>query len=151
MFVLMQNRPLLISGLVDYAASCHGDREIVSRDPNGLISRTTYTAVAERAKRLIPALEALGDRLRRRRRDACLEQLPASGAVLWCNRAAGRILHTVNPRLFPDQIQYIINHAEDAYVFFDPVFVKLIEQLALLICRGCGDGWRSVTMPRCRW
>ena len=62
---------------------------------------------------------------------------------------AGRILHTVNPRLFPDQIQYIINHAEDAYVFFDPIFVKLIEQLAP-ICRVCGDGWRSVTLLRCR-
>ena len=54
MLGLMQNRPLLISGLVDYAASCHGDREIVSRDPDGLISRTTYAVVAERAKRLMP-------------------------------------------------------------------------------------------------
>ena len=47
--------------------------------------------------------------------------------------ASGRILHTVNPRLFPEQIQYIINHAEDGYVFFDPVFVPLVEQLAPLL------------------
>ena len=44
--------------------------------------------------------------------------------------SSGRVLHTVNPRLFPDQIQYIMHHAEDAYVFFDPVFTPLIEELA---------------------
>jgi acyl-CoA synthetase (AMP-forming)/AMP-acid ligase II len=129
MLGLMQNRPLLISGLVDYAASCHGDREIVSRDPNGLISRTTYTAVAERAKRLIPALEALGVGFGEP--VATLAWNSSRHLELYYGvTGGGRILHTVNPRLFPDQIQYIINHAEDAYAFFDPVFVKLIEQLA---------------------
>jgi fatty-acyl-CoA synthase len=44
--------------------------------------------------------------------------------------SSGRVLHTVNPRLFPDQLQYIMHHAEDAYVFFDPVFAPLVEQLA---------------------
>src|SRR5271166_6637982 len=52
--------------------------------------------------------------------------------------SSGRVLHTVNPRLFPEQLQYIMHHAEDAYVFFDPVFGPLVEQLApkLLLARG---------------
>ena len=60
MLGLMQNRPLLISSLVDYASTWHGGREIVSRDPEGAIHRSTYAEVAARAKRVANALEALG-------------------------------------------------------------------------------------------
>jgi acyl-CoA synthetase (AMP-forming)/AMP-acid ligase II len=129
MFGLMQSRPLLVSTLVDYAASCHGNREIVSRDPDGVIHRTNYAAVAGRAKRLASALAALG-----------VEFGHPVATLSWNSfrhlelyygvTSSGRVLHTVNPRLFPDQIQYIINHAEDAYVFFDPVFAPLVEQVA---------------------
>jgi acyl-CoA synthetase (AMP-forming)/AMP-acid ligase II len=132
MLGLMQNRPLLVSTLVDYAASQHGGREIISRDPAGIIHRTTYAAVAERAKRLARALQSL---------DVAFGQPVATLAwnsfrhleLYYGVTGSGRILHTVNPRLFPEQIQYIINHAEDGYVFFDPVFVPLVEQLAPLL------------------
>ncbi|WP_428484668.1 long-chain fatty acid--CoA ligase [Rhodopila sp.] len=128
MLGLMQNRPLLISTIVDYAASCHGERNIVSRDADGLIHRTTYAVVAERARRLVSILRTL---------NVNFGQPVAT--LAWNNfrhlelyygvTGAGRILHTVNPRLFAEQIQYIINHAEDGYVFFDPAFVPLVEQL----------------------
>jgi len=129
MLGLMQNRPLLISSLTDYAASCHGDREIVSRDPEGAIHRTSYAVVAERAKQLMNALETLG--LAVGKPVATLAWNSYRHLELYYGvTGGGRVLHTVNPRLFPEQIQYIINHAEDAYVFFDPVFAPLVEQLA---------------------
>ncbi|MGD0105660.1 MAG: long-chain-fatty-acid--CoA ligase [Rhodopila sp.] len=129
MLGLMQSRPLLVSTLVDYAASCQRDREIVSRDPDGVMHRTNYSVIAARAKRLANALQTL---------DVAFGRPVAT--LAWNSfrhleldygvTGSGRILHTVNPRLFPEQIQYIIDHAEDAYVFFDPVFVPLVEQLA---------------------
>jgi 3-(methylthio)propionyl---CoA ligase len=126
---LMQNRPLLISTLVDHAAMQHAGREIVSRDPDGVMHRSTYAVVAERARRLARALETLG---------VAFGQPVATLAWNSCRHlelvygvtCSGRVLHTVNPRLFPEQILYIINHAEDGYVFFDPFFVPLVEQLA---------------------
>jgi fatty-acyl-CoA synthase len=129
MLGLMQSRPLLISGLVDYAATWHGNREIVSRDPEGVIHRSTYAEVATRAKRVANALDALGaapgDRV---------ATLAWNGhrhlEIYYGVTSSGRVLHTVNPRLFPEQIQYIMHHAEDACVFFDPVFAPLIEELA---------------------
>jgi fatty-acyl-CoA synthase len=132
MLGLMQTRPLLISTLVEYAASQHGGREIVSRDPEGVIHRSSYAAVAEGARRVGQALEKLG---------VAFGQPVATLAwnsfrhleLYYGVTASGRILHTVNPRLFPEQIQYIINHAEDGYVFFDPAFVPLVEQLAPLL------------------
>jgi fatty-acyl-CoA synthase len=129
MLGLMQNHPLLVSTLVDYAASSHADREIVSRDPDGIIHRTNYATVASRSRRLANALHALG---------VGFGQPVATLAwnsfrhleLYYGVTGSGRILHTVNPRLFLDQIKYIINHAEDSYVFFDPAFIALVEQLA---------------------
>src|SRR6195952_5492320 len=129
MLGLMQSRPLLVSTLVDYVADCHGDREIVSRDPDGVMHRTNYAAVANRAKRLANALHTLGVSFGRP-----VATLAWNGfrhlELYYGVTGSGRILHTVNPRLFPEQIQYIINHAEDTYVFFDPLFTPLVEQLA---------------------
>jgi acyl-CoA synthetase (AMP-forming)/AMP-acid ligase II len=126
---LMQNRPLLISDLIVYAASSHGGREIVSRDPNGAVHRTNYTDVERRAKKLAGALESLG-----------VEPGAPVATLAWNGHrhlelyfgvtGSGRVLHTVNPRLFLDQIKYIINHAEDSYVFFDPNLSSLVDQLA---------------------
>ena len=129
MLGLMQQRPLLISNLVDYAARWHGDREIVSRGPDGAIHRSSYAEVAARAKRVAGALDALG--LEPGDRVATLAWNSFRHLELYYGVASsGRVLHTVNPRLFPDQLHYIIHHAEDAYVFFDPVFASLVDELA---------------------
>ena len=129
MLGLMQSRPLLISELIDYASTWHGRREIVSRDPEGAIHRSNYAEVATRAKRVANALDALGAG-----RGDRVATLAWNGwrhlEIYYGVTSSGRVLHTVNPRLFPDQIQYIMHHAEDAYVFFDPVFSPLIEELA---------------------
>jgi acyl-CoA synthetase (AMP-forming)/AMP-acid ligase II len=129
MLGLMQSRQLLISGLVDYASTWHGGREIVSRDAEGAVHRSNYAEVAARAKRMANALDALGaghsDRVATLAWNSHRHLEIYYGAT-----SSGRVLHTVNPRLFPDQIQYIMHHAEDAYVFFDPVFAPLIESLA---------------------
>ena len=144
MLGLMQSRPLLISGLVDYASTWHGSREIVARDSEGAVHRSNYAEVAARAKRVANALDALGAG-----RSDRVATLAWNGwrhlEIYYGVTSSGRVLHTVNPRLFPDQIQYIMHHAEDAFVFFDPVFAPLIEELAprLPLVRGwvalCGE------------
>ncbi len=129
MLGLMQQRPLLVSSLVDYASTWHGGREIVSRDPDGAFHRSTYAEIAARAKRVAGALDALGvgggDRVATLAWNGYRHLELYYGVI-----SSGRVLHTVNPRLFPEQLQYIMHHAEDAYVFFDPVFAPLVEQLA---------------------
>jgi acyl-CoA synthetase (AMP-forming)/AMP-acid ligase II len=125
---LMQQRPLLISTLIDYAAGYHADREIVSRDPEGAFHRSNYGAVAARAKRVANALQALGTN--HGERVATLAWNSHRHLELYYGvTSSGRILHTVNPRLFPEQLQYMLHHAEDQYIFFDPLFVPLVEQL----------------------
>ena len=129
MLGLMQQRPLLISCLIDYASTWHGEREIVSRDPEGMIYRSSYAELPlapnvwrTPSKRSAPAR---GDRV------ATLAWNGHRHLELYYGvTSSGRVLHTVNPRLFPDQLQYIMHHAEDAYVFFDPVFAPLVEELA---------------------
>ena len=129
MLGLMQSRPLLISALADYASTWHGRREIVSRDAEGAVHRSSYAEVVARAKRLANALDALGAT-----RGDRIATLAWNGhrhlEVYYGVTGSGRVLHTVNPRLFPDQLQYIMHHAEDAFVFFDPVFAPLVEELA---------------------
>jgi len=129
MLGLMQNRPLLISELIGYASTWHGGREIVSRDADGIVHRSTYAEVAQRAKRVANALETLGTEAGDR-----VATLAWNGwrhlELYYGVTSSGRVLHTVNPRLFLDQIQYIMHHAEDACVFFDPGFAPLVEELA---------------------
>ena len=129
MFGLMQQRPLLISSLIDYAATWHGDRQIVSRDPEGRFHRSDYSQVAARAKQVAGALDALGvghgDRVATLAWNS-YRHLEAYYGIT----GSGRVLHTVNPRLFPEQLQYIMHHAEDGFIFFDPIFAPLVEQLA---------------------
>ena len=129
MLGLMQQRPLLISGIIDYASNLHGGREIVSRDAAGAMHRTTYAQIAARARRVANALDALGVGFGDR-----VATLAWNGfrhlELYYGTTSAGRVLHTVNPRLFPEQIQYIIDHAGNGVVFFDPIFTALVEQLA---------------------
>jgi fatty-acyl-CoA synthase len=129
MLGLMQNRPLLISGIVDYVERLHPTREIVSRDPDGVITRTNYGEIAKRAKRLAEALKKLG--LAEGDRVATLAWNSYRHLEIYYGvTSSGLVLHTVNPRLFLEQLQYIMHHAEDAYVCFDPVFAPLVSSLS---------------------
>jgi acyl-CoA synthetase (AMP-forming)/AMP-acid ligase II len=149
MLGLMQQRPLLISSLIDYAATWHGDRQIVSRDPEGRFHRSDYSQVAARAKRVAGALDALGvghgDRVATLAWNSYRHL-----EVYYGSSGSGRVLHTVNPRLFPEQLQYIMHHAEDGFVFFDPIFAPLVEQLAakLPLVRGWVALCDSGQMPK---
>ncbi|VTU45220.1 3-(methylthio)propionyl-CoA ligase [Variovorax sp. PBL-E5] len=126
---LMQQRPLLLSGLIDHAAAYHGDREIVSHMVDGSIHRSDWRSVQQRAKRLANALARLGvepgDRV------ATLAWNTHRHLELYFGVSGMQaVLHTVNPRLFPEQIAYIVNHAEDGYVFFDISFAATLAELA---------------------
>jgi fatty-acyl-CoA synthase len=159
----MMDQPLLISSLLDHAARYHADTEIVSRtvegpgkDGTGALNdaarapndaargmhRYTYAQAQQRAMRLAQALSRLGvgmgDRV---------------GTLAWNGyrhfelyfgvSGMGAVIHTVNPRLFPEQLNYIVNHAEDQYVFFDLTFAPLVEKLAPL-CKTV-KGWVAMT------
>ncbi|MEX0958364.1 MAG: AMP-binding protein, partial [Burkholderiales bacterium] len=125
----MMNVPLLISSLIRHAARYHGDTEIVTRTIEGGIHRYTYHEAHRRARQLANALNALGVRPGDR-----------IGTLAWNTHrhfeiyygvsGMGAVCHTINPRLFPEQITYIANHAEDTYLFFDLTFVPLIEKIA---------------------
>jgi len=123
---LMQGTPLMISSLIDYAAQYHGDTEIVSRTIEGPIHRTNYRQVQKRAKQLANGLLAKGVKLGDR-----VATLAWNGyrhlEIYYAVSGIGAVLHTINPRLFPEQIEYIANHAEDQYIFVDLTFVPLLE------------------------
>lgn len=123
---LMQSQQLLISSLIEFAARHHRDAEIVSRRVEGDIHRYTYTELAQRSKQLANALDALkvahGDRV---------------ASIAWNGyrhmemyfgvSGSGRVLHTINPRLHPEQVAWIVNHAEDQVLCFDMTFLPLVQ------------------------
>ena len=125
MLGLMQNQPLLISMLLDFAERHHGDAEIVSRRVEGDIHRYTYKDLAARAKQVANALDALG--LQGGDRVASLAWNGYRHMELYFGvPGSGRVLHTLNPRLHPDQMVWIINHAEDKVLCFDMTFLPLV-------------------------
>ena len=129
MFGLMQDRPLMISSLIEHAATFHPETEIVSRLPEGPIHRSNWCGVRDNAKQVANALASLG-----------VVQGDRVGTLAWNSHrhlalyygvsGSGAVLHTVNPRLFPEQIDYIVNHAEDKVLFFDITFAPLVAKLA---------------------
>jgi fatty-acyl-CoA synthase len=126
---LMQDWPLLCHRVIDHAAVHHGRRKVVSRSVEGPIVETNYQTVRDRALRVAQRLER--DGLRRGDRVATLAWNTARHLEAWYGiTGCGGVYHTINPRLFPDQIAYIVNHAEDRVMFVDLTFVPLLEQLA---------------------
>ena len=126
---LMMDMPLLLSGFIDYAAEHHGSTEIVARTIEGDIHRYTYAAAHRRAKRLAKALIRLG--IKPGERVASLAwNTHRHFEMFYGVTGMGAVLHTVNPRLFPDQLIYIINHAEDSLVFCDAATVATLEAIA---------------------
>ena len=122
----MMERPLLISSLLEYASEYHGDTEIVSRTHDHPLHRYTYAEAHRRSKQLMGALERLdvrpGDRV------ATLAWNDFRHFELYyAISGMGAVCHTLNPRLFPEQLTYIVGHAEDVYIAVDPMFVPLVE------------------------
>ena len=125
----MMQLPLLISSLLVHAERHHGDQQVVSRRVEGDIHRSTYREIAARARRVANALQSLG-----------VQPGQCAATLAWNTHrhmelyygvsSSGRVLHTVNPRLHPDQIVYIADHAEDQVMFFDMTFWPLIQAVA---------------------
>ncbi|HEY0941745.1 MAG TPA: 3-(methylthio)propionyl-CoA ligase [Steroidobacter sp.] len=128
MFGLMMDRPLLISSIARHAELQHPHREIVSVANDNPRHRYTYRDAFARARKLANALKRLG-----------LQHGDRVGTLAWNDyrhfetyyavSGSGYVCHTINPRLFEDQIAFIINHAEDRWLLLDPVFVPLLEKL----------------------
>src|SRR5690242_3711651 len=126
---LIMDQPLSIAALIRHAAQYHGDTEIVSRTAEGPLHRYNYRVAYARIQKLANALKGLGvgagDRV---------ATLAWNGhrhfELYYAISGLGAVCHTVNPRLFPPQIEYILNHAEDSYVFVDLSFVPLLEAMA---------------------
>ena len=126
MFGLMQQQSLLISSLIDFAEKHHGDGEIISRRVEGDIHRSSWAQVARRARQVANALDGMG-----------LAQSDRIGTLAWNGyrhlelyfgvSGSGRVLHTINPRLHPEQIAWIVNHAEDRVLCFDLTFLPLVQ------------------------
>ena len=129
MLGLMQDWPLLVHKIIDHAALYHGDREIVTRSVEGPITRTNYREIAGRARRCAAALEKIG--IRPGDRVATLGWNTARHIETWYGiTGMGAVYHTLNPRLFAEQLVYIANHAEDRALFFDITFTDLVVQIA---------------------
>jgi len=126
---LMMNTPLLISSIAEHAAKFHGDREIVSVTGDNPCHRCTIGETISRAKQLANALGKLG-----------LQQGERVATIAWNDHrhleiyygvsGSGYVCHTINPRLFAEQLIFIINHAEDRFIFVDTMFVPLLEAIA---------------------
>jgi 3-(methylthio)propionyl---CoA ligase len=126
MLGLMQDQPLLISNLIEFAARHHGDAQIVSRRVEGDMHRCTYADAARRARRIANALDRAG-----------LAFSDRVGTLAWNGyrhfelyfgvSGSGRVIHTLNPRLSPEQVVWIANHAEDKLLCFDMTFLPLIK------------------------
>ena len=134
MLGLMQDWPLTVDRLIDHANRWHGEREVVSRNADGSIARTTYAEVHQRAKQVTRALLAagigLGDRV------ATLAFNGARHMEAWFGvMGMGAVCHTLNPRLFPEQIAWIVNHAGDRLILADPVCAPILAKV-LPLCQG---------------
>ena len=137
MLGLMQAQPLLISSIIAHAARHHADAEVVSRTPAGDLHRTTYAAVERRARRLARALQALG--VGRGDRVATLawnswRHLEAYYAV----SGMGAVVHTVNPRLAPDDIAHILGDAGSTVLLADAGFAALVAEVAPAVVTAIG-------------
>jgi fatty-acyl-CoA synthase len=126
MLGLMQDQPLLISSLIEFVERHHGDAEIVSRRVEGDIHRTTWRDIAARSRQVANALE--DEQLLFSDRVATLAWNGYRHLELYYGvSGSGRVLHTINPRLHPDQIAWIANHAEDQILCFDLSFLPLVQ------------------------
>ncbi len=125
---LMQDWKLTVDKVIDHAFQNHGQREIVTRTVEGPIVRSTYADLYWRSRKVSNAL--LADGVQKGDRIATLAWNTTRHIETWYGTMCiGAVLHTLNPRLFPEQIAWIINHAEDTHVFYDITFQPIIEAI----------------------
>ena len=126
---LMQGWPLLVHRVLDHAARWHGEREIISRSIEGPIHRQTYRDLDRRSR----ALASAASKRLKARKGSVIATLAWNGyrhMEIWYGlMGLGAVVHTLNPRLFAGQLSYIINHAEDQWIFTDLTFVPILEKL----------------------
>ena len=126
---LMMDAPLLVSSVLEHAARIHGSTEIVARTPEGGIHRTTYAEAHRRARQLAKAMLRLG-----------VKPGDRVGSLAWNTHhhfelfygvsGTGAVLHTINPRLFEEQLVYIVNHADDGWICVDAATLAIAEKIA---------------------
>ena len=149
----MMFQPLLISNLIQHAETYHGDTSIISKNTDGSITQSNWAQVAQNAKRFANVLQSFGLTLSDR-----------VATIAWNNHrhleswyaisGSGFICHTINPRLFPEQLIYIINDADDKVLIFDKTFVPIISQIKAsltkvehFICLDADDVTVSAAIP----
>ncbi len=146
----MQDWPLRIPRLLEHAAREHGTREIVSRWADGTTTRTNWAGVARDARKLANALTRLG--IGRGDRVATLAMNHSGHLVSWYGVIGmGAVVHTINPRLFDDQLAYIANHAKDRVLFYDAAFAPIVERMKPrwttiehFVCFDAADGFEAL-------
>lgn len=153
MFGKMMHQPLLISNLIEHAAKYHADTAVISREVSGEITTTHWLQVQQNSKRLANALKSLN-----------VEQGDRLATIAWNNHrhleswyaisGSGYVCHTINPRLFPEQLIFIINDAQDKVVFFDTTFLPLVTAIQgkvptveKYICYGARDEKVVAALP----
>lgn len=125
----MMDMPLVISGLLRHAENNHSDTEIVTRRIEGDIHRYTYADAGQRIRKLANALEASG--IKQGDRTATLAwNTYRHFELYYAVSGMGAVLHTINPRLHPEQVAWIVNHAEDRILFFDATFAPIVDAIA---------------------
>ena len=149
----MMHQPLLISNLIEHAAKYHADTSIISREVSGQITTTNWLQVQQNSKRLANAFASFN-----------LQQSDRIATIAWNNHrhleswyaisGSGFVCHTINPRLFPEQLIFIINDAQDKAIFFDSTFLPLITAIQgkistveKFICYGTRDDKVTVDLP----
>jgi 3-(methylthio)propionyl---CoA ligase len=155
MLGLMQQQPLLISTLLSHAARHHGTAEVISATPTGTIHHSTWAETERRARQLVRALQTLG-----------IREAERVGTLAWNDyrhlevyyaaSGMGAICHTINPRLAPGDIAYIINHAGDRVLFIDPGFAPLIggiagqiaDHVSAVVVMSEASGMPALDLPR---
>ena len=124
----MQDWSLRVTRLIDHAEREHGDGEIVTAWADGTTTRTTWRNIARDARKMAQALERLG--IKRGERVATLAMNHEHHLIAWYGTTGmGAVLHTVNPRLFDDQLEFIANHAEDRVLLYDRAFASIVERM----------------------
>ncbi|WP_372571232.1 long-chain fatty acid--CoA ligase [Ruegeria jejuensis] len=128
----MMYQQLNVGAIIDHASKFHGDTEVVSVETTGGVRRSNWSEVARNARRLASALNKLG-----------VQQGERVATIAWNNvrhleiyfgvASGGMVCHTINPRLFPEQLVYIINHAEDQVLFLDKTFLPVAAKLGQML------------------